>query len=87
MPTTDILIAGLLVLGGGLADRYGRKIVFLSGFALFGVACLLAAFSTSAEALIVLRALMGVGAACVVAPAPWWEGSCSTTSGGAPSSW
>ena len=38
----NIVIAGLLVLGGGLADRYGRKIVFLSGFALFGVACLLA---------------------------------------------
>ena len=65
----NIVIAGLLVLGGGLADRYGRKIVFLSGFALFGVACLLAALSGSAEALIASRALMGVGAAGVVAPA------------------
>ena len=27
----NIVIAGLLVLGGGLADHYGRKIVFLSG--------------------------------------------------------
>jgi EmrB/QacA subfamily drug resistance transporter len=65
----NIVIAGLLVLGGGLADRYGRKIVFLAGFSLFGVACLLAAFSDSAEALIASRALMGVGAAGVVAPA------------------
>jgi MFS family permease len=65
----NIVIAGLLVLGGGLADRYGRKIVFLSRFALFGVACLLAALSGSAEALIASRALMGVGAAGVVAPA------------------
>ena len=65
----NIVIAGLLVLGGGLADRYGRKIVFLSGFALFGVACLFAAFSDSTEALIASRALMGVGAAGVVAPA------------------
>jgi len=65
----NIVIAGLLVLGGGLADRYGRKIVFLSGFALFGVACVLAAWSSSAEALIAARALMGVGAAGVVAPA------------------
>jgi MFS transporter, DHA2 family, multidrug resistance protein len=65
----NIVIAGLLVLGGGLADRYGRKLVFLSGFALFGVACVFAAFSSSAEALIASRALMGVGAAGVVAPA------------------
>src|SRR6478735_2754554 len=65
----NIVIAGLLVLGGGLADRYGRKLVFLSGYALFGVACLFAAFSTSAEALIASRTLMGVGAAGVVAPA------------------
>ena len=61
--TYNIVIAGLLVLGGGLADHYGRKIVFLSGYALFGLACVLAAFSSSAEALIAARALMGVGAA------------------------
>ena len=65
----NIVIAGLLVLGGGLADRYGRKLVFLAGYALFGVVCLFAAFSTSAEALIASRTLMGVGAAGVVAPA------------------
>jgi DHA2 family multidrug resistance protein-like MFS transporter len=65
----NIVIAGLLVLGGGLADRYGRKLVFLSGYALFGAACLLAAWSPTSEALIASRALMGVGAAGVVAPA------------------
>ncbi len=41
----NIVLAGLLVLGGGLADHYGRKLVFLSGYALFGLACLLAAIS------------------------------------------
>ena len=65
----NVVLAGLLVLGGGLADRYGRKIVFLSGFALFGVACLVASFSGTATELIASRALMGVGAAGVVAPA------------------
>lgn len=65
----NIVLAGLLVLGGGLADRYGRKRVFLVSLALFGVACLLAASSTAAEQLIASRALMGVGAAGFTAPA------------------
>src|SRR4051812_38451282 len=56
----NIVLAGLLVLGGGLADRYGRRLVFLAGYALFGLACLVAAFSSSTEALIAARALMGV---------------------------
>src|SRR5215468_4594390 len=45
----NIVIAGLLVLGGGLADRYGRRLVFLTGYAVFGLACLVAAFSPSTE--------------------------------------
>jgi EmrB/QacA subfamily drug resistance transporter len=65
----NIVLAGLLVLGGGLADRYGRRTVFLVGYALFGVACAVAAFAPSAPALIGARALMGVGAAGVIAPA------------------
>ncbi len=64
-----IALAGLLVLGGGLADRLGRRKIFLAGYALFGFACLLAAFSPSVEALIGARILMGVGAAGVIAPA------------------
>lgn len=65
----NVVLAGLLVLGGGLADRYGRRKVFLGGYALFGVSCLVAAFSSSTEMLIGARALMGVGAAAVIAPA------------------
>jgi MFS transporter, DHA2 family, multidrug resistance protein len=65
----NITLAGLLLLGGGLADRFGRKKVFLAGYGLFGVACALAAFSQSTGALVAARALMGVGAAGVIAPA------------------
>src|SRR5436853_6892667 len=32
----NIVLAGLLLLGGGLADRFGRKLVFLAGYAVFG---------------------------------------------------
>src|SRR3954465_4701740 len=65
----NIVLAGLLVLGGALADRDGPKLVFLSGYALFGLACLLAAVSPTSETLIAARAVMGIGAAGVVAPA------------------
>jgi EmrB/QacA subfamily drug resistance transporter len=64
-----LALAGLLVLGGGLGDRLGRKKVFLGGYALFGVGCLLAALSPTTEALIGARTLMGVGAAGVISPA------------------
>jgi EmrB/QacA subfamily drug resistance transporter len=65
----NIVLAGLIVLGGGLADKIGRRTVFLTGYAVFGAACLLAAFSPSAEMLILARAVMGIGAAGVIAPA------------------
>ena len=65
----NIVLAGLLLIGGGLADRFGRKRVFLGGFAVFGVGCAAAAFSSSTGALVAARALMGVGAAGVIAPA------------------
>ncbi len=65
----NIMLAGLLVLGGALADRHGRRRIFLLSYALFGVASALAAFSSSAEMLIAARALMGVGAAGFTAPA------------------
>jgi MFS transporter, DHA2 family, multidrug resistance protein len=65
----NIVLAGLLVLGGGLADRFGRRTIFLGGYALFGLSCLLAAFSPSTGALVGARVVMGIGAAAVIAPA------------------
>jgi len=64
-----IVLAGLLVLGGGMADRWGRRRVFLIGYSIFGIACILAAFSDSVGALIGARIVMGIGAAGVIAPA------------------
>jgi MFS transporter, DHA2 family, multidrug resistance protein len=63
---TDVygfLIAGLLITMGALGDRIGRRRLLLIGAAAFGAASALAAFSTSAEMLIVARALLGVAAA------------------------
>jgi DHA2 family multidrug resistance protein-like MFS transporter len=63
---TDIygfLVAGLLITMGTLGDRIGRRRLLLGGAGAFGVASVLAAFSTSTEQLIAARALLGVAAA------------------------
>ena len=58
-----VLFGGLMLLFGALADRYGRRRVMLIGLALLAVASLATAFVTSAEQLILVRALMGIAAA------------------------
>lgn len=50
------MVAGFLITMGTLGDRIGRRKLLLIGAAAFGVLSLLAAFSTSAEMLIVLTA-------------------------------
>ena len=57
------LVAGSLITMGTLGDRIGRRRLLLIGAAAFGVASVLAAFSTSAEMLIAARALLGVAGA------------------------
>ncbi len=57
------LIAGSLITMGTLGDRIGRRRLLLIGAAAFGLASVLAASSTSAEMLIVARALLGLAGA------------------------
>ncbi|HJW61998.1 MAG TPA: MFS transporter, partial [Actinomycetes bacterium] len=58
-----VLAAGSLVTMGTLGDRIGRRRLLLAGAAAFGVASVLAAFSTTPEMLIAARALLGVAGA------------------------
>ena len=58
-----LVFAGLLMAAGSLGDRLGRKWVLIAGLALFATFSAFGATSGSPEALIVWRALMGVGAA------------------------
>lgn len=60
------VIAGFLVTMGTLGDRIGRKKMLLAGAAVFGIASVTAAFSTSPEMLIASRALLGVAGAAVL---------------------
>jgi len=57
------MVAGALITMGTLGDRIGRRKLLLIGAAAFGVASVLAAFSTSAEMLIATRALLGIAGA------------------------
>lgn len=57
------LVAGFLITMGTLGDRIGRRRLLLIGAAAFAVASTLAAYVRSAEALIALRALLGVAGA------------------------
>jgi DHA2 family multidrug resistance protein-like MFS transporter len=52
------LVAGSLITMGTLGDRIGRRKLLLIGAAAFGIASVLAAFSTSAATLIATRALL-----------------------------
>ena len=60
------LIAGSLITMGTLGDRIGRRRLLLIGAAAFGVASVLAAFSTSAEMLIATRAILGISGATLM---------------------
>lgn len=61
-----LALVGLLLLGGSLGDRYGRRLWMVLGLVIFGAASVFAALSTSAEQLIIGRALQGLGAALVL---------------------
>ncbi|MGA4543008.1 MFS transporter [Uniformispora flossi] len=58
-----LTLAGLILLGGALGDRYGRKRVFVIGVAWFAAASLLCGIAPNAELLIAARALQGIGGA------------------------
>ncbi|NIZ93272.1 MFS transporter [Kineococcus rubinsiae] len=58
-----LTLAALILLGGSLGDRYGRRRVFVVGVAWFAVASLLCGLAPNAGVLVACRAVQGVGAA------------------------
>ena len=57
-----VVMASLLMLGGSMADRFGRKRVFITGLTVFTLASLLCSLAPSVGALIASRVLQAVGA-------------------------
>ncbi len=58
-----LALSGLLLLGGSLGDRLGRRRVFVVGVAWFTAASVLCGAAPNATVLVLVRALQGVGAA------------------------
>ncbi len=59
-------LAALILLGGSLGDRYGRRRVFVTGVAWFAAASLLCGLAPDIEVLIAARVVQGVGGALLV---------------------
>ncbi|MFK0168674.1 MFS transporter [Streptomyces sp. NPDC090306] len=62
----SLVFASLLLPAGALGDRFGRRRALITGLTVFGGASVAAAFTTSPGALIVLRGVLGLGAALVM---------------------
>ncbi|HEY2802290.1 MAG TPA: MFS transporter, partial [Actinomycetota bacterium] len=61
-----LALASLLLTGGILGDRYGRKRMFLTGLAVFTLSSLACGLSGSSGQLIAFRATQGIGAALLL---------------------
>jgi EmrB/QacA subfamily drug resistance transporter len=61
-----LVFASFLLLAGSLGDRYGRKTALMAGLVVFGLGSLASALVSSADALIVTRAVQGFGAAFIM---------------------
>ncbi|MER6011356.1 MFS transporter [Streptomyces bluensis] len=58
-----VTLAGLILLGGALGDRFGRRRIFVLGVVWFAAASLLCGIAPNAAVLITARALQGIGGA------------------------
>jgi EmrB/QacA subfamily drug resistance transporter len=58
-----LTFAALMLIGGKLADAYGRRLIFVIGIAVFTLASLACGLASTGEVLIAARVAQGVGAA------------------------
>ena len=61
-----VFLAALMLIGGSLGDRYGRRRIFIIGVTLFALASLWCGLSRGAVELAIARGVQGVGGALLV---------------------
>jgi EmrB/QacA subfamily drug resistance transporter len=61
-----LTLVSLLLVGGSLGDRFGRRRMFVAGLVAFGVTSVLCAVAPSVELLVAARALQGMAGALLV---------------------
>jgi EmrB/QacA subfamily drug resistance transporter len=62
----SLMLSALILVGGSLGDRLGRKRIFSAGLALFAIASAACGLAQTTTHLIAARAVQGVGAAMLV---------------------
>ncbi len=61
-----LFLGSLVLVGGSLGDKLGRRTVFIAGISLFTLASIACGLAPAAGALIAARAVQGIGAALLV---------------------
>ena len=62
----SLFLASLILVGGALGDRFGRRLIYAIGIALFACSSILCGLSADVGQLIVFRALQGIGGALLI---------------------
>jgi EmrB/QacA subfamily drug resistance transporter len=61
-----LILGALILVGGSLGDMFGRRMIFVTGVAIFAVASAACGFASNIHLLIIARSLQGLGAALLV---------------------
>ena len=61
-----LMLASLMLIGGSLGDKIGRKRIFMTGIFIFIIGSALCGISQTVEALIIFRLIQGIGGALMI---------------------
>lgn len=61
-----LVLAGCILIGGALGDKFGRRRIYVAGTAVFGLASIACGLATSVSWLIAARVVQGAGAALLI---------------------